>query len=259
MDIAFGVQSYTPGRFPLTEALELPFLWTSAAHATHALQSIYAATPALQAEYADTHLLAIFANGPAHVMTTRRQIKTLEDLQGLKLRSPGAVHNKVIEALGAAPLSMPASEQYDALERGVVNGTIIAPSALTSFNLADVIRYTANARFTVSTFFVTMNRARYEGLSISEQQIIDASAERMLAARAAGICDTTEAASAAIGLTRGVVASELPTEELERWRAATRHVSDEWVRSHEASGAAVRGVYEQVLHLAQAGTQISRG
>src|SRR6185369_712534 len=39
MDIAFGVQSYTPGRFPLTEAAELPFLWRSAEQATAALQT----------------------------------------------------------------------------------------------------------------------------------------------------------------------------------------------------------------------------
>ena len=134
-------------------AFALPFLWSSAEQATNVLQSVYQSSPVLQAEYADTRLLALFTSGPAQVMTSRRAVHTLADLKGLKIRSPGAVHNRVIEALGGVPLSMSVSETYDALERGVVNGTIGPSSVLTSFNLVDVIRHAANAQFTVSAFF----------------------------------------------------------------------------------------------------------
>ena len=71
MDIGLGVHSYTPGRFPLTESLELPFLWDSARRATLALQALYRDVPALRREYADAKVLALWANGPAQVMTTR--------------------------------------------------------------------------------------------------------------------------------------------------------------------------------------------
>ena len=251
MDIAFGVQSYTPGRFPLTEAFALPFLWSSAEQATNVLQSVYQSSPALQAEYADTRLLALFTSGPAQVMTSRRAVHTLADLKGLKIRSPGAVHNRVIEALGGVPLSMSVSETYDALERGVVNGTIGPSSVLTSFNLVDVIRHAANAHFTVSAFFLAMNRSRWENLSPQDQQVLEESTGALLSRRAAMIGDSVDRQATEVGRSRGVAMYELEPEELERWKAATRYVSDQWVREREANGIAARAVYERLVELAQ--------
>jgi TRAP-type transport system periplasmic protein len=236
MDIGFGVQSYTPGRFPLTEGLELPFRWSSAEAGTAAFQSLYQSVPALRAEYADVKVLSLFTNGPAQLLTTRKQVKTLEDMRGLKVRSPGPSHNKTIESLGGAPLTMTVSEMYDALERGVAGGTISAPSVFTGFNLVDVVRYSTVARFTVACFFVAMNAEKWQSLSAEDQRVLDATAGETLAMQAARVADATDRSATAVAQARGVEFFELPEAELSRWMAAAQGVSDQWASELEARG-----------------------
>jgi TRAP-type C4-dicarboxylate transport system substrate-binding protein len=161
------------------------------------------------------------------------------------------VHNKVIEALGAVPLSMSVSEMYDALERGVVNGTISASSVLTSFNLAEIVRYAANARFTVSTFFVTMNKSRWESLSAEDQRVLEEASGAVLAQRAAIICDATDTQATQAAQARGVLIYDLAAHELERWKTITREVPEHWVRGHATNPLAARQILDRLVQLAQ--------
>jgi TRAP-type transport system periplasmic protein len=141
---------------------------------------------------------------------------------------------------------------YDALDRGIVNGTISAASVLTSYNLAEVVRYAANVRFTVSSFFVAMNRDRWESLSAQDQRVLDEAANESLALRAASICDTTDTDAADAGRARGVAISDLAPDELERWKSAAQDVPRQWLREREASGIPARDVYDHLVAYARA-------
>ena len=244
MDIGLGVHSYTPGRFPLTESLELPFLWDSAGRATQALQALYRGVPALRREYADARVLALWANGPAQVMTTKKPVRGLDDLKGLKLRSPGRLHNRTIEALGGVPLSTAITEVYDALERGIAHGAINAPSTFSSFNLTEVIRHTALADVTVATFFLVMNKERWEALPGEAQALLDDLSGEALALRAAQVSDETEAAGAELASQKGVELYRLAPDELRRWKEAVAAVPRQWIAEAEGKGLPGRLVYE---------------
>jgi TRAP-type C4-dicarboxylate transport system substrate-binding protein len=244
MDIGLGVHSYTPGRFPLTESLELPFLWDSGVGATQALQALYRSVPTVRNEYADAKVLALWANGPAYLMTARTPVKTLEDLRGLKLRSPGAMHNKTIEALGAVPLSTPVTEVYDALDRGVVNGTVSAPSTFASFNLAEVVTQATVARFTVATFFLVMNAQKWAGLRADDQRLLDELADEPLGLQAARVSDETDTAGIGLARERGVELHQLPADELRRWESAAAGVSEQWIAEAQRKGLPGRQVYD---------------
>ena len=246
MDIGFGVQSYTPGRFPLSEGFELPFLWRSAEASTTTLQSLYRTFPALRDEYADVKVLGLWTNGPAHLLTTRKQVRALEDVRGLKVRSPGPIHNRTIEALGGAPLTMPVSEMYDALERGVASGTINSPSVFTSFNLVDIVRYAAVGRFTVASFFLVMNADRWRSLPDSNKRLIDELSGETLTMHAARVSDETDSAAIDAARAKGVEFYELPAAELDRWSAATAGVSEQWAGEVEAKGLPGRRFLEQL-------------
>jgi TRAP-type transport system periplasmic protein len=251
MDIGFGVQGYTPGRFPLTEGLELPFLWDSAEKATRALQGLYHAVPAVQKEYADAKVLALWATGPAQLLTAKKRVETLEDVRGLKIRSAGPMHNKLIEALGAVPLSTPISEAYDALERGVANGAVVPPSVLASFNLADVVGYAAVANVSVATFYLVMNARKWEGLATEDRRLLDELANEPLAMRAAKITDQTDVEGAEFGRQRGVAFHQLSADELGRWKTAAAGIPDQWIRDTEGKGLPGKQIYDQLLQLSQ--------
>ena len=65
-------------------------------------------------------VLYLHAHGPG-LLHTKKPVKTLEDLKGMKIRSTG-FSAKVVEALGAVPVAMPQGETYEALSKGIVDG-----------------------------------------------------------------------------------------------------------------------------------------
>jgi len=79
-DITFGLQSYTPGRFPLTSSLRLPFMVKSGEQGARILWSMY--EKYLQQEYKDVKVLWLFMHGPGQMCTTKKQVKTIDDLKG---------------------------------------------------------------------------------------------------------------------------------------------------------------------------------
>ncbi|MEL7140085.1 MAG: TRAP transporter substrate-binding protein, partial [Pseudomonadota bacterium] len=123
-DIAWTVQGYTAGRFPLSQVVELPGLFERAEIGSCAFQKLYD-TGALDAEYADTHVLFVHTHGAGHIHTGDMAVTTLDDLAGLKLRRPTAVIGKLLEELGAEPVGMPAPRIYEAAERGTIDGFLL--------------------------------------------------------------------------------------------------------------------------------------
>ena len=97
VDIVWTSQGYSPGRFSLTEVFELPFVCAGAEATSLAMMEFYRKW--MQDEYADTHPLVFHATAPAHIHTTDRPVRTLEDLAGLKTRVPSQASAATVEAL----------------------------------------------------------------------------------------------------------------------------------------------------------------
>src|SRR5207248_4398775 len=97
----------------------------------------------LQKEHAGVKVLWLFHTAPFQVHTTRKLVKTLEDLAGMKLRSGGGQVAAVVKQLGAIPVTMAAPESYNALERGIVDGTVFRgkrSSGLSSTKSSNITR-----------------------------------------------------------------------------------------------------------------------
>lgn len=73
-------------------------------------------------------------------MFINKEIKTLDDFKGLKIRVM-PLYIPFIKALGAAPVTIPPSEIYTSLERGVVNGFMWPDVGMASFALQEVTKY----------------------------------------------------------------------------------------------------------------------
>src|ERR687892_1802586 len=111
-DIGWTLQGYTPGRFPLSGIVELPFLWSSAQEATRVFWQMFEELPPLQNEYRDVKVLATWTHDLGQLYTTSKPVRSLEDLRGLKIRAPGPVQVSMLRALGAVPVTMPAGQKY---------------------------------------------------------------------------------------------------------------------------------------------------
>jgi len=168
-DIGNFAMSYQPGRFPISEAIDLPLGFPSAKVASMALYDLIDKYKAK--EFQDVKILTLFTCPPANIMT-RTPVKSLADLKGMELRV-GGTQADIIKLLGGIPVAMPQSDTPEALQTGVVKGHVSSMEVLKDFNYA---AYTANvtiADLWVVTFAVVMNKQKWESLPDDVKKVLD--------------------------------------------------------------------------------------
>lgn len=248
-DIGWTLQGYTPGRFPLSGIVELPFLWSSAQEATRVFWQMFEELPALQNEYRDVKVLATWTHDLGQLYTTAKPVRTLEDMRGLKIRAPGPVQVSMLRALGAVPVTMPAGEIYDALERGVVDGLVIGLSAIKGFRLEQLVKHATLANSYVAAMIVAMNQQSYKKLSAEDRALLDSLTGKRMALLGAKNYD--DEAGDGLDALKQAKASiyQLTAAETEKWRQATDPVSKEWIKEMESRGRAGKQGYDKMLSL----------
>jgi len=177
IDGGWALPAYTPGRFPETEAFELPFMTSMSAEDTARAAWVYGETY-LTERMGDVKLLAVHTHGPGVIHKKGPAVKTLTDLEGLKLRGPSRQANKLLESLGASPIGMPVPAFPEAMSKGVVAGGVIPNEIvplLKIHELADSHTEVGGDRALYNTFFIwAMNKNSYNALPDDLKAVIDA-------------------------------------------------------------------------------------
>jgi len=169
-DIANSHVGYTPGRFPESEALDLPIGYPSGWVGSHVAQDFM--NKYKPKEWENLHLLVLHAGTTAGLETSNKKITKLEDVKGLTLRGAGEVAD-AITALGATARDIPMVEMYDSVSKGVVDGTLVGIETLQNWNMADVCKYATFAWQVgnMYTFYIAMNNAKWNSLPKDIQKI----------------------------------------------------------------------------------------
>ncbi len=168
-DIGNFAMSYQPGRFPVSEAIDLPVGFTSAKAASLALYDLIMKYK--PKEFEKVKVLTFFTCPPADLMT-KTPVKTLADLKGMELRASGT-GAAVLKRLGAIPVGMPQSEAPEAIQKGVVKGNVSSMEILKDFNFAAYLPYATEANLFVVSFAVIMNKAKWDSLPADIKKIFD--------------------------------------------------------------------------------------
>src|SRR5215218_6306179 len=122
-DIVWTLPGATPGRFPKVEVFELPFVAHKRAIVNcKAVQEF--SEQHLRDEFQEVHPLCVWAHGEG-LIHSRRPVRTMDDLQGMKLRFPSRLNGEALRALGAAPVGMPVPQIPEALTQGVIDGAVV--------------------------------------------------------------------------------------------------------------------------------------
>jgi TRAP-type C4-dicarboxylate transport system substrate-binding protein len=239
-DICFTLPGYTSNDFPMMALTELPGMATNAEDGTRKLWSHF--DRFLAREYQGAKPLMLWNSDTASIMSKSKPVRVLEDLKGMKVRTPSAAQSAQIEALGAIPIDMPAGQIYNALDRGVVDASQIPMSAALDFKLIEVARYfTVNAPLGRSPFLVAMNRARYDKLAPDLKKLIDDTTGLSLSLKGAQTYDTQNTrAIEAVKKDRELIT--LSTEEHGRWLQAFRPLINRKAEEGEKAGLPARGL-----------------
>lgn len=171
-DIGFGPMGVTPGRFPLMEIMEEPLGINSAVMMTRLSNDFYRAFQ--PREFAKVKVLFLLSASPG-LLHTKRPVRRLEDLSGMKVRCLGGNAAKMLKALGAVPIVIPTGDTYDALRKGIVDGVVAAWDSLETLKWGEILPYTTVSYYAAvgAQGFVVMNKDKWESLSPDLQQIID--------------------------------------------------------------------------------------
>ena len=224
-DVGMSFTSYTIGRFPLTEVLDLPLGYKSAYAACMMSNAYY--EKFRPKEFDDVKLLYL-TTVPPHNIFTRTPVKNLEELKGLKIRATGTT-GQIIEALGAAPVAMPMSEAYDALAKGVAEGVIGPFEPMKGFRLADVVKYGIPIDSAWSnTAFVVMNKNTWKKIPKDLQEIIEGINSEW-SEKQARLWDELDAEGKTALLQKGGEIITLSNAEQARWTQAMRPIIDGYV------------------------------
>ncbi len=195
VDISFIVHGYTAGRFGLTKVAEMPFLADKAETLSVAYQRVFERRLAKANEHDGVVPLAMFTPGPGHLMSPRQPFDSVASVQGKKIRAPGGIAFQVAEALGAAPLSRPASELYELLNGGIVDGAFMPADVFGGWRLEDLIKSVTSVPggFYNASFALIMNPAKYNSLTDAEKAAlkkVTGEAFSRIAGRASDDADT---------------------------------------------------------------------
>jgi len=168
-DIGNFAMSYQPGRFPLSEAIDLPLGFTSARAASLALYDLI--EKYRPKEFEKVKIITLFTCPPNDLMTSK-PIRSLTDLKGMELRVSGT-GAEVIKRLGGVPVAMPMSDTPEAIQKGIVKGIVSSLETLQDFNYAAYCPFATEANLCVVSFAVVMNREKWESLPADVKKAID--------------------------------------------------------------------------------------
>lgn len=232
-DIGMSVLSYTRGRFPLTEVIDLPLGYKNGLQVTKLCNAYYEKFKPKELD--DVKIMYLHGHGPG-LLHTKKPVEKMEELKGMKIRCSGT-SAKVASALGATPVAMPQTETYDALQKGVVDGVLSPIETLKGWKFAEVVSSTTldyGAAYSLA-FFVAMNKKKWDSLPKETQAIIEQINKEWIDKTGQG-WDLLDKEGTEFTLAKGNKIISLSKEEDERWAKTVRPVLDEYVAAMKAKG-----------------------
>ena len=248
-DITWFLHGATPGRFPLTEIVQLPYMVGSAEIGIKVLNDP-AVLQYLAPEHAGTRILWLLTHQPGNLHTTKVAVRKVEDMKGLRIRFASTTIKSFIAALGATPVGVPPSGQADALQKGTIDGTFVDyGGADSAFHLGGIVKYTTEMYSYVSSFGVVMNPSTYARLPKDLQQLIDGTVQPRIA-EIGKLWDSADAPGKKYLVSEGDTPIPLSPEEDARFKKIGAEDSKHVLADLDAKGKPATKLYELMRELA---------
>lgn len=164
---------------------------------------IVEAHPEFNDELSGVHVVGYNVGTPMHILLREKPVETLDDLKGLRIRAAVDFIGP-LAAYGAEGVTMPMTETYPSLEKGVVDGVIAPYEALKSLSFAEVVNYYSELPHSRGAYpSRAVNGDVWADLPDDIKQIFDDNSE-WLSLRTLEFAQTAEDAGRAYGEEQGV-------------------------------------------------------
>jgi len=245
-DIGMSCFAYTRGRFPVMAAVDLPLGYPDGSVATRVATEFYKKMS--PKELNDVKVLYIHAHGPG-LLSTKKPVRVLEDIKGMKIRSTG-LSAQIVKTLGGAAVAMPQGDTYEALQKGVVEGTFTPIETLKGWRQAEVIKYTTQCTGVgyTTAMFVVMNPNKWNALPKDLQTIIEEVSEEWVDVHGK-TWDRSDDQGREFTLSKGNEIIPLSDEENKRWAEAVQPIIENYISTTEEKGLPGKKAVVQVKEL----------
>jgi TRAP-type C4-dicarboxylate transport system substrate-binding protein len=247
-DISWGLQSFFPGQFPVTDAFSLPMRGiTSAAQASAAFWDVYTNTDYLDAEYDEFHVLLLHANCESPISSKSTKIEAVDQIKGMNIRALSGPPNDFILATGAGPINVEIGELYSAIENNTIDAIIADWHIIYARKFYEQLNYYVDEAITVNPYFLLMNKDKYNSLPGDLQAILDEASGAAALDIAGSAWDDIEAELRDIILERGGEIYKLSDEEHEKLQTIADQVTADWIEKMNADGYPGEEIYDAVM------------
>lgn len=176
-DIVWTAPAYSTGKFPRIEAMELPFMLPAGARASNPIIWQYYEQYAKD-DFKGYKVLSIHGDGGMDIHTRGKAVASLDDLKNLKLRASSRTAAKLVEALGATPVSMPPAQMTESISKGVVDGALASWEVVPPTKLDEVTDHhsaipAGQPAFSYTVLAMLMNERKFNSLPEDLRAIIE--------------------------------------------------------------------------------------
>jgi TRAP-type transport system periplasmic protein len=249
-DVSWFLHGATPGRFPLTELVQLPYLVGSAEIGTKVLNDPELRAKYLDAEHKGVKVLLLLTHQPGNVHTTRKPIRTVDDMKGLRIRFASPTIREFVAALGGTPVGVAPTEQVEQLQKGTIDGVFIDyGGAGIAFKMGGILKYSTEMYSYVSSFGVGMNPDFWNKLPPDLQALVTKSVTGV-EKEVGEAWDALDVPGKKAIVDGGAEVIKLSAEEDARFRKIGAQVDEARVKELEGKGLPARAVYDRIKMLA---------
>ena len=239
VDIVWTLPGNTAGRFPRIEVFELPFMMNNA-EATSKAYWEYVQTQAPD-EFKDTHVIALHVHGPGMFHSATKQIRSVGDLRGMKVRGPTRQITKMLGSVGATPVGMPLPAITDALSKGTIDACAIPWEVVPSIKVHELTKFhsefdSSGAALYTTTFVMAMNNAKYNSLAPDLKRVIDANSGMAASAWLGKTQQSNDPAGRKTAVDRGNTIYQFTAAQRDEFIKLSSNVDDEWVADMDKRG-----------------------
>lgn len=239
-DMGILVPSYESDNLPLSSVAGLPDIYQTSCQGTAKLWAISKTGGALyKAEYKPQGFKVLFAVAmrPYNLMTTKRNVTSLQGLQGLKVRANGDAMTDIASTIGAVPVHVTGPETYDALTRGTIDGAFWPVGATRQEGVDKVLHHVLlGAQFGSASLFFAINQSAWNTLSGHQKKIMETAARQAQAHLCSYADNQFHEQLKWLVKHRGLVVNRLSAEQSRHWKKILEPVKQDWADQMDKSG-----------------------
>jgi TRAP-type C4-dicarboxylate transport system substrate-binding protein len=244
-DVIWTNPGYSPGRFPVAAAGELPFHFSNAVSGSRAWDGWYRRNNAEEMKDVKYCFAHVHDPGAIH---TKEKITHPDQMKGKKVRPGNATMARFAKSLGGASVQVSAPESRDALAKGTADLITFPWNSLRLFGIDKVTTHHLDMPLYVVNFVIVFNKSKYESMSTDQRAVIDDHCNSDWAEKVAKGWADWEAQGRLDTIADATQFVHTPTtSEVEAWRAAAAPLHDEWKAGMKRTGLDADALYTDLV------------